>query len=352
MKKFYESVPESELDFLLILEAGVNHDGNMEKALKLIDTAGKTEAQFIKFQTYTAEKIAAPHSPSYWDLDSEPTSSQIELFKKYDGFSVFDYEKLANEARSKGVGFLSTCFDTDWVEQIDHLLPFYKIASADLTNYPLIKAVARKHKPLLLSTGAASMIEISQSIKFIARHTDAPVCLMHCVLNYPTLPQNANLNRITELRNNFPGMTIGYSDHTQTPFSLEAISMAYALGARVFETHFTLNKTDRGNDHYHSLDLEDVVRLIENLKRATQMLAYNEEGFLSVQSEAREFARRGIYARRNLDAGHVIVEEDLIPLRPTLGVNGFTADEYENIIGKRVRKNLSAFEAILQNSIQ
>ena len=352
MRSFDEYLSELDSDFLLLLEAGVNHDGELSKALQLIDSASQTGAHVVKFQTYTAEKIAAPESPSYWDLNSEPTTSQIELFKKYDSFSVLDYEKLATESKMKNIGFLSTCFDQEWVELIDHLLPFYKIASADITNYPLIKTSASKNKPILLSTGAASISEIRTTLDFIGRYTSAQVCLMHCVLNYPTLPQNANLGRISELQAQFPDSLIGYSDHTQPPYSFDAIAFAYLLGARVFETHFTMDKKSLGNDHYHSLDSADVTRLIEKLQNTSQMLNYTEERFLSLQAPAREFARRGLYAAQNLETGHIITEADLIPLRPTLGDDGFSADEYETLIGKKINQNIEAFGAIRGSLIQ
>jgi N-acetylneuraminate synthase len=136
-------LPESGLP-MIILEAGVNHDGDQRKASELIELAAKSGADFIKFQTYSAEKLAAKNSPSYWNLNEEPTTSQIELFAKYDGFTLQDYKSLILRAEQTGIGFLTTCFDIDWFDALADFLPFYKIASADLTNYILIRAISEK----------------------------------------------------------------------------------------------------------------------------------------------------------------------------------------------------------------
>lgn len=337
---------------LIILEAGVNHDGSLDKAMHLIDLAAESGADYIKFQTYTAEKLAAKASPSYWNLEEESTTSQIKLFKKYDGFSLEDYKSLIGACDLRGIGFLTTCFDVDWLNSLADSLPFLKIASADITNFVLVSAVAHKQKPILMSTGAASFGEISDALNLIRSITDAEVCLMHCVLNYPTEFDNANLGRITELKNRFPDVLMGYSDHTRPNFSHKAISLAVSLGAEIIEKHFTYDKHQVGNDHYHGFDLTDVKVLYQNLRKQVAMFKFDEESFLEIQSDARKFARRGLYAARNIARNTIISIDDVIPLRPTLGEDGYLGSEIFLIIGKRCKAAILEGEPLIKSNLE
>ena len=338
-------------DFSIILEAGVNHDGNKERAFQLVESAAKSGADYIKFQTYTSEKLAAKYSPSYWDLSEESTTSQRELFSKYDGFKTQDYFELAAEANRLGIGFMTTCFDVDWVDALDSILPQYKIASADITNYSLLAHIARKGKPLLISTGAATFEEIHEAVRLVRDISQAKISLLHCVLNYPTSPENASLARITRLIEEFPGIEIGYSDHTKPVDSFRAIQCAYDLGARVFEKHFTWDSGGIGNDHYHSFTENEASVLISELNKNRLLLTYNDNDFLEVQEAARSFARRGLYAKRDLQVGEVIRETDLIPLRPPIGPNGFFGNQIDSVIGRKVSLTIMAGDAILRNSV-
>ena len=331
---------------LFILEAGVNHEGQIEKAFELIREASTCGADYIKFQTYTAEKLAAKHSPSYWNLQEEPINSQIELFSKFDGFSRTDYFNLADYAKSLGIGFLTTCFDEEWVDELDPILPLYKIASADLTNFSLISHIASKQKPIILSSGASSFTEISSTLDLIRSVTNQPVCIMHCVLNYPTEFSNANLDRILNLSKEFAEVTIGYSDHTRPEFSKIAIQTAFSLGARVFEKHFTTDKSMKGNDNYHSFDYRDCNELLTSLRTLNSMKTFSESNFLMIQSDARSFARRGLYAKKGLIKGDIIQQSDLIPLRPRFEPDGIHSEDLFNILGQELTKDLAAGEAI------
>jgi sialic acid synthase SpsE len=337
---------------LIILEAGVNHDGNLEKAFKLIDLGVESGADFIKFQTYSANKLAANNSPSYWNLKEEPTTSQIELFSRYDSFTLEDYKSLIDHCEKNKIQFLTTCFDTDWLDLLAPYLPFFKIASADITNFVLIKAIAEKGKPILLSTGASSFDEISSALMLIRSITDAEVCLMHCVLNYPTEFENANLNRIIELKHRFPDNLIGYSDHTRSEYSHFAISLAVQLGATIIEKHFTFDKKQMGNDHYHSFDVSDVKLLYENLALTRAMLNFEENSFLNIQEDARTFARRGLYASRHIKKNSIIGLEDLIPLRPTLKDGGFLGNEVSLVVGKMSKAEIHQGEPFTSSNLE
>ena len=339
-------------DFQFILEAGVNHDGDYSKAIKLIHEAAKSGADYVKFQTYTADKIAAKHSPSYWDLKEESTNSQIELFSKYDGFTTTQYFNLSLEANKCGIGFMTTCFDTKWVDELDEILPQYKVASADITNFGLLTHIARKGKPIILSTGAATFSEISDAIEIILDTKKVEIALLHCVLNYPTSAENASLGRIRELKLKFPGFKIGFSDHTKPADSAQAIQIAYDFGARIFEKHFTLTPDEKGNDHYHSFETSQAKNMVQQLEKSAKLIDYDEQTFISSQAPARQFARRGRYAASNLLVGEIITEKSLLPLRPPIGENGFGGEEYFEIIGMRITQEIAQGDPILRKSLE
>jgi len=325
--------------YFLILEAGVNHNGNLSEALELVRSAARTGAHAIKFQTYTAEKLAAPISPAYWNLEEESTNSQIELFKKYDGFQFADYQSIAIECKKLDIEFMTTCFDEDWVDVIDPLVEKYKVASADITNLPLIRRIASKKKPIFLSTGASTFEEINFAVEAIQEISNSKLCIMHCVLNYPTEFFNANLERIKKLSVEFPDLEIGYSDHTRPEYSDLAIIQAHTLGATSFEKHFTLDKSQKGNDHYHSYDESDVLNVVSKLGNSLEMRRFSEPSFIAIQELARSHARRGIYARRDLAAGQLIQLEDLIMLRPIPPI-GISSAEIDSILGRRLSADI------------
>jgi sialic acid synthase SpsE len=335
----------------MILEAGVNHNGNLSVAQELVKLAANSGADFIKFQTYSASKIAAINSPSYWNLEEEPTTSQFELFQKYDGLTLSDYLELISDCRKAGIGFLTTCFDTEWLERLADYLPFFKIASADITNNLLLEAVAAKNKPVLLSTGAANFDEISKAVELIRSKTKAEICLMHCVLNYPTEYGHANLGRIAELKKRFPDLLIGYSDHTRSEYSHEAIAIAISLGATIIEKHFTWDKSQSGNDHYHSFDIQDVKELYRKMSIQREMTSFNQQDFLDIQSNARQYARRGLYAATEINEGQVIELDMIIPLRPTVPTTGFSGDEVSAVVGRTAKSKIAKGGPILRQSL-
>ena len=240
----------------VIAEAGVNHEGNIELAKRLIDEASAGGAHAIKFQTYKAHLLAAEDSPSYWDLTKEPTKNQRELFKKYDNFDKKEYEQLKQECDKRGIEFLSTPFDTNAADFLNDLMPVFKISSSDITNLPFIKYMCSFGKPIILSTGASDISEISQVVELIDEMGN-PLSLLHCVLNYPTLDENANLGMILDQKKKFPKAIPGYSDHTM-PGTMEVLKIATLLGAIILEKHFTFDKSLPGNDHYHAMDKDDL----------------------------------------------------------------------------------------------
>jgi N-acetylneuraminate synthase len=312
----------------VIAEAGVHHYGSIEYAKAYILQARIAGVQAIKFQTYTADKLVTNWAELYWNDPRYKT--QYDVFKEKLGFTRDQYAELMRYARELGVTFLSTPFDLDSATMLNELgMPAIKIASADLTNFPLLDHVARFGRPVMLSTGAATFDEIEQAVRVVHAHHDQLV-LLHCSLAYPTPVAAANLRRLEKLGQRFPSILFGYSDHTQPGESELACPMAVALGARVVEKHFTLNTALAGDDHYHAVDADGLKRLMKNCRDAFDMLGAGEE-VTSVEAAARRSARRSIVAARPLKAGAVLSREDLDYKRPG---HGLAPSEAENILGK------------------
>jgi N-acetylneuraminate synthase len=303
----------------VIAEAGVNHEGEMDLAKRLIDEAAHGGAHAIKFQTYKAERLASRESPSYWDLEKEPTRNQVELFKKYDKFWKKEYEQLKIECEKTGIEFLSTPFDTEAADFLNDLMPAFKISSSDITNLPFIKYMCKFGKPVILSTGASAIWEIQQAVGLIEEMGN-PLSLLHCVLNYPTLDENANLGMILDQKIKFPKAVPGYSDHT-LPGTMEVLKIAYLLGAVVLEKHFTFDKSLPGNDHYHAMDKDDLKYFLKDMEKVFLLIGDFRKRPLKSEADSILNARRSLVTRRRLKAGEVIKFEDLTWKRPGSGIS-------------------------------
>lgn len=338
MKRFNFSLVKKNIKPYFIAEAGVNHEGSLEDAKKLIDAAKAGGADAIKFQTYKANKLAAKNSPSYWNIKKEKTKSQFELFSKYDGFNENHYEILYNYCKKKNIEFMSTPFDIDAVNFLNPFLNVFKISSSDITNFPLIDEIRKKRKPIILSTGASTIKEIKEALQLINKSVKK-VVLMHCILNYPTKNKDANLNMITSLKKEFPDCIIGYSDHTLPSNDMQILLTSYLLGGKVIEKHFTLSKKKVGNDHYHSLDKNDLVIFNKKINELITVLGIDKKKYLKSEILARKNARRSIMLTSNFPKGHIIKKNDLISKRPAYGIS---PKFYKEIIGKKLKKNLKS----------
>jgi sialic acid synthase SpsE len=334
----------------IIAEIGVNHEGSFDQAIKLIDLAKKGGADAVKFQSYKANTLASKNSPAYWDKSKEPTSSQHELFKKYDSFNEGEYTALSKYCNNIGIEFLSTPFDDDSIDFLDSLMPFYKIASADLTNLPLLRKVAKKNKPIVLSTGASTLGEIDVAIEILRTNNCNEIVLLHCILNYPTNDNNANLSMISNLKKTYPEYVIGYSDHTLPDENMTSLVTSYLLGAKVIEKHFTHDKLLPGNDHYHSMDVNDLKNFKSILKKV-DILKGNEniKKPIATESISRLNARRSIVLVKNVEAGHVLTELDLICKRPGTGISPLYWDE---VIGCVVLSSIKEDSTLQWNDLQ
>ena len=289
----------------IIAEAGVNHEGSMDLAKRLICEAREGGADAIKFQTYKAGTLASKDSPAYWDTTKEPTKSQYELFTRHDSFWKKEFEQLKRWCDDEGIAFMSTPFDVESARFLDPLMDVFKISSSDITNKPFIEYLCDFGKPILLSTGASALHEVDEAVEWIEAKGNR-LALLHCVLNYPTLDENAGLGMIVGLRRHFPHLPIGYSDHT-LPDDMHILVTATLLGARILEKHFTFDKTLPGNDHYHAMDKNDLA-----LFRSRMQAVLTSVGDFAVRSypseePARQNARRSLVAARPIARGCVLL---------------------------------------------
>jgi sialic acid synthase SpsE len=331
----------------IIAEAGVNHENSMDVAFRLVDEAQEGGADAIKFQSYKAETLASKHSPAYWNLSEEPVDSQYRLFKKHDKFWKKEFEEIKLHCERCGIEFLSTPFDLESALFLNSLMDTFKISSSDITNYPFIDYICRFKKPIILSTGASYMYEIERALSWIQKY-DNPLALMHCVLEYPTPNESANLGMIVDLQNRYPEYLIGYSDHT-VPGDMKICEIAVLLGANIIEKHFTHDKTLKGNDHYHAMDVNDLKYFNSKLEQNNRIIGSYKKSALPSEQPARDNARRSLVAKRDIPQNKNIEEEDLTFKRPGGGISPANIEE---VIGTRARDFISEDEVIVWTSIK
>jgi len=326
----------------VIAEIGVNHEGEMSVAKHMIDEAKEGGADAVKFQTYRASTLASINSPAYWNTDKEKTSSQYELFKKYEGFWREEMIELKSYCDQVNIGFMSTPFDIESATFLNDLMEVFKISSSDITNKPFIEHICSYGKPVILSTGASELYEIQQAVSWIKPYRN-PLALLHCVLNYPTDEVSANLGMITDLKRQFPDYIIGYSDHVP-PGDMRVCEVAMLLGCVIIEKHFTYDKSLSGNDHYHAMDKADLINFRNNSTRILNMLGSFSVSALESETLARKNARRSLVASRPIEKGTKITIKDITFKRPAHGVSPKYIDE---IVGKHAREAIKE-DTVLQ----
>lgn len=327
----------------VIAEIGVNHEGSLDLAKRLVELAREGGADAAKFQTYKAETLASRHSPAYWDTSKEPTLSQYELFKKYDAFGPDEYRALADHCGAVGIDFVSTPFDDDAVDMLVPLVPFFKVASADLTNTPLLRRVARTGKPVVLSVGASTIEEIDRALATLRSAGVQSIALLHCILNYPTADENANLRMIVDLAQRYPECAIGYSDHTVPKEGLPSLVAAWLLGAVVLEKHFTHDTSLQGNDHYHAMTVGHLRGFRDEVARIRPLLGTRQKLPLESEEISRTNARRSIVVARDLPAGHRIAESDITYKRPGTGISPV---HWDDVVGRVTTRGLAADDVL------
>lgn len=323
-------------DILIVAEIGNNHEGNYALAKNLIRLAKKAGADAVKFQTIIPEKLV-----------SAGQYERIRQLKKFQ-LSYGEFIKLSKVAREEGILFLSTPFDTGSVKFLAPLVPAFKISSGDNNFFPLIDAVARTAKPIILSTGLADISQIAKTVNFIRAlwkklRIKQDIALLHCVSSYPVAPQEANLEAIRTLGNRF-GVTVGYSDHT---LGIDAAVLSVALDARIIEKHFTIDKNYSDfRDHKISLDTGEFKLLVQKVRYAEQLLGDGIKHLQKSEKEALKRARRSIVAKYNLDKGTVLSSDNIDWVR-TQDDAGLAPGMENKILKKKLARSVQRGESIL-----
>lgn len=329
----------------MIAEIGVNHEGDLERAKRLIADAAAGGASSVKFQFYKASKLTSADAPAYWDLTEENTGGQKALFQKYDKFEPEDFEKLGNVARNEGVLFGLSVFHPEGITETSEFVDFFKVASGDITYHALIETIVNSGKPTVLSTGASSAPEIHEAYELVERLGPGKIAFLQCTLSYPTPLAAANVGSLKSIREITPNSLIGISDHISEK-NPARFQIAYALGARVFEKHFSDTPGNKGNDHYHSFGKKDLRGLVNALEVAKEILG-DGEILLPIELAAREGARRSLFYDKDLESGTIITADFLTALRPG---NGEAPSQIGNFLGRVLTENVKKGELLSKSN--
>ncbi|EAI9053404.1 N-acetylneuraminate synthase [Campylobacter upsaliensis] len=326
---------------LIIAEAGVNHNGDINLAKKLIEQAAKAGADVVKFQTFKANScVSVSAKKAKYQLETTAKEeSQLEMIQKLE-LSYESHFELMKHCKKHGIAFLSTPFDLESVEFLRGLdLPYFKIPSGEITNLPYLKAVAKCKKGVLLSTGMANLGEIEVALTILRKNGTRNITLLHCNTEYPTPFEDVNLNALKTLKEAFK-LEVGYSDHTE---GIVASLGAVALGAVVIEKHFTLDKTMEGPDHRASLEFEELRALCKGIRELEKALGSGIKKASKSEAKNKIIARKSLVAKREIQKGEKFSIENLTTKRPGSGIS---AMRYEEYLGKRALKTYKKDELI------
>lgn len=321
----------------VIAEIGVNHDGSVARAIELVRAAAEAGADAVKLQLFTAERLvhATATAASYQTTNCGATD-QASLLRKYE-LSCDDVERIIDAAKVEGLETIATPFSVEDVFVVEHLdMPAVKIASPDLVNEPLLRRVCETGRPVILSSGASNADEIARAVHWL-RGWRARFALLHCVSSYPTPCEHAQLGWIERMRRDFPGVVIGYSDHTTEPL---AGALAVAAGAAIVEKHLTWNRFADGPDHAASADPAQFAAYVRSIRIAEQMRGTTgPRRVLPCERDVRRLSRQSLVLKRALKNGDVIDAADVVVQRPGTGI---PAADKTRVVGRRTRHAIAA----------
>jgi N,N'-diacetyllegionaminate synthase len=328
---------------IIIAEAGVNHNGSVELAKQMIDEASDAGADYIKFQTFKAEKNISRFAPKaeYQIRNAGNADTQLEMVKKLE-LNEADHYELQDYCRSRSIGFLSTAFDFESIDLLKKMgVTLGKIPSGEITNYPYLKKMAASFSEFILSTGMAVPEEIKTAVDILSRFGAdmKKITILHCNTEYPTPVQDVNLKAMLTLGKEF-NTAFGYSDHTQ---GIVVPIAAAALGASVIEKHFTLSREMEGPDHKASLEPAELVAMVKGIRDVEKALGDGVKRVTSSEKNNIAIARKSIVARRPISEGEVLTEDNLAVKRPGTGI---TPMKWDEVIGTKAVRNFQEDELI------
>ena len=329
---------------IIIAEAGVNHNGSLKQAKKLIDVAVLAKVDYVKFQTFKAEKIVSPTAKkAEYQIKNigDKDNSQFEMLKKLE-LSDQDHIELINYCKSKKINFFSTAFDLDGVDYLDSLnFDIFKIPSGEITNYPYLKRIAQKNKPVILSTGMSNMAEIDEAICVLVNYgiKKSKITVLHCNTEYPTPMSDVNLAAMKKIATQL-NVKVGYSDHTE---GIEVPIAAVALGAVVIEKHFTIDRKFEGPDHKASLEPDELSHMIRAIRNIQKAIGSDIKKPSKSELSNLQVVRKSIVASQNIKLGDVFSEQNITVKRPG---NGISPMKWDCIIGTIADRNYVKDELI------
>lgn len=326
---------ENSLPYV-VAEIGVNHEGSIPLAKRMIEEAQEGGANCAKFQSYIPERLI--NFGAYPKDEQSKIRQSFQQLQQYgDFFQEKEYILLAEHCKKIGIDFLSTPFDLNSVSYLDPLLSFYKIASGDINCIPLLREIARKKKPIILSTGASSLPEIRCAVELLREEGVKDILLLHCTMNYPCQEGDVNLKMILDLRQAFPKCLIGYSDHSPSDHAIRVITVAASMGAVVLEKHFTYDKKRKGNDHFHSMDKQDLKNLKTSLFQINKIQGKNHKNLVASEQKIQTLARRSIVTTTLIQKGEILQEKNLTFQRPSFGIS---VSSWDQVLGRRTKRQI------------
>lgn len=333
---------------LIIAEAGVNHNGNIELAKRLIDEAKETGADIVKFQTFIAEKVISSNAAkaAYQVNNTSTSESQLDLVKKLE-LSFDDFRYLKKYASEKGIEFLSTPFDTESIFFLKQLgIRIFKIPSGEITNLPYLTLIGSFGMEVIISTGMCTLDEIGRALDILIK-AGTPldsITVLHCSTEYPTPMEDVNLRAMLQIKERF-GVQVGYSDHSK---GIEVAIASVALGARVIEKHFTLDKNMEGPDHKASLDPAELKQMVDAIRNIEIAMGDGIKRPMSSEIKNIAIARKSIHLSRDITEGTLLSSDMLEMKRPGDGISPM---EIDTVIGRRVNKDLTADHKLSFNDL-
>jgi len=314
----------------IIAEAGSNHNGKLGKAIELVHRARESGADAIKFQDFTLDTLfSVKHYGKILDLTDAGWQTEIKRLS----FKNEWHKVIHEEAKKAGIEYFATPFSTELVDILDKYVPFFKVASGDITHLALLERIASKNKGIFLSTGGSTVEEIDRAVAFIKKYNLPFICIMHCIMLYPPPPGVLNLNFIRLLIKRY-GLPVGFSDHTS---GTDAALLAVAMGARAIEKHFTTDRNLEGPDHKNSLDPTGFRDFVKRIRECEMMLGKTDRTISPEEEKERIYARRSIYSRKMIKKGEILTLDNLISLRPNIGIG---AENIFEIAGKRAKVDI------------
>ena len=328
---------------IIIAEAGVNHNGSIEIAKKLIDVAAEAGADFVKFQTFKAELLVTQTADKaeYQKAITDTDESQFEMIKKLE-LDRKTHEKLIDYCKTKDIQFLSTAFDHDSIELLAELnIPLFKIPSGEITNLPYLRHIGKMGKPIIMSTGMSTLDEVRDALNILIESgtEKEKITILHCNTEYPTPMKDVNLKAMLTIKDEL-GVKIGYSDHT---LGIEVSTAAVAMGATVIEKHFTLDRTLPGPDHRASLEPEELKAMVLAIRNIEKAMGNGVKTPSPSEMKNLPIVRKSIVAKKHIMKGEQFSEKNLTTKRPGTGISPMKWDLY---IGKLSNKEYQSEEPI------